>query len=93
VPNDVAYQDICKALEKIPLPILEEARLIDLYSGGSIPEDKVSLSFRFSYRHLQRTLLAEEVDRAEQQILAQLKRAFGAQLREGGKIDNRTGKN
>ena len=93
VPKDVAYQDICKALEKIPLPILEEARLIDLYSGGSIPEDKVSLSFRFSYRHLQRTLLAEEVDRAEQQILAQLKRAFGAQLREGGKIDNRTGKN
>jgi phenylalanyl-tRNA synthetase beta chain len=93
VSRDVTYQDICKALEKIPLPILEEARLIDLYSGGSIPKDKISLSFRFSYRHLQRTLLAEEVDRAEQQVLAQLKRAFGAQLREGGKIDNRTGKN
>jgi len=93
VPRDVAYQDICKALEKIPLPILEEARLIDLYSGGSVPKDKISLSFRFSYRHLQRTLLTEEVDRAEQQVLSHLKRAFGAQLREGGKIDNRTGKN
>jgi len=93
VPRDVAYQDICKALEKIPLPILEEARLIDLYSGESVPKDKISLSFRFVYRHLQRTLLTEEVDRAEQQVLIQLKRAFGAQLREGGKIDNRTGKN
>src|SRR4030042_5075225 len=86
VPRDVAYQDICKALEKIPLPILEEARLIDIYSGGSVPKDKISMLFRFSYRHLQRTLLTEEVGRAEQQVLSHLKRAFGAQLREGGKI-------
>jgi len=93
VPRDVAYQDICKAINKLPLPILEEARLIDLYSGESVPKDKISLSFRFIYRHVQRTLLAEEVDRAEQQVLIQLKRAFGAQLREGGKIDNGTGKN
>jgi phenylalanyl-tRNA synthetase beta chain len=93
VPRDVAYQDICKAIDKLPLPILEEARLIDLYSGESVPKDKISLSFRFIYRHLQRTLLAKEVDRAEQQVLIQLKRAFGAQLREGGKIDNGTGKN
>jgi phenylalanyl-tRNA synthetase beta chain len=88
VPRDVVYQDVCKAIEKLPLPILEEARLIDLYSGESIPKDKISMSFRFVYRHLQRTLVAEEVDRAEQQVLIHLKRAFGAQLREGGKIDN-----
>jgi phenylalanyl-tRNA synthetase beta chain len=72
---------------------LEEARLISQYYGESIPKDKKSLSFRFIYRHPQRTLVAEEVDRAEQQVLTKLKRAFGAQLREGGKIDNRTGKN
>jgi phenylalanyl-tRNA synthetase beta chain len=93
IPRGVAYQDIRKAVEKLPLPILEEIRLIDRYSGESVPQDKISLSFRFIYRHLQRTLLAEEVDRAEQQILIHLQRAFGVQLREGGKIDNRTGKN
>jgi phenylalanyl-tRNA synthetase beta chain len=93
VPRDVSYQDICLAIEKMTLPILEEARLIDRYQGGSIPKDKISLSFRIVYRHLQRTLLTEEVDRAEQQVLGQLKRAFGAQLREGGEIDNRAGKN
>ncbi|MDH4270962.1 MAG: phenylalanine--tRNA ligase subunit beta [Candidatus Aminicenantes bacterium] len=93
VPREVAYQDIQKAIEKLPLPILEEVQLIDRYSGESVPQDKISLSFRFIYRHLQRTLLAEEVDKAEQQVLSQLKRNFGVQLREGGKIDNRTGKN
>ena len=93
VPRETAYQDIRRAIAKISLPILEDVHLIDVYSGGSIPQDKVSLSFRFNYRHPRRTLLAEEVDRAEQQIISHLKRAFGVQLREGGKIDNRTGKN
>lgn len=93
VPRDVAYQDICQSIDKVPLPVLEEARLTGQFSGEPIPKDKISLTFRFIYRHPQRTLQAEEVDRAEQQVLSQLKRAFGAQLREGGKIDNRTGKN
>jgi phenylalanyl-tRNA synthetase beta chain len=93
VPREVSYQDIRKAIERFPLPTLEEVKLIDRYSGGSVPPDKISLSFRCIYRHPRRTLLAEEVDKAEQQILNQLKRSFGVQLREGGKIDNRTGKN
>ncbi len=93
VPREAVYQDIQKAIEKLPLPILEEVQLIDRYSGESVPQDKISLSFRFIYRHLQRTLLAEEVDKAEQQVLNRLKKVFGVQLREGGKIDNRTGKN
>jgi phenylalanyl-tRNA synthetase beta chain len=93
LPHDISYQDVCRAIEKMTLPILEETRLIDRYQGGSIPQDKISLSFRMVYRHPQRTLLAEEVDRAEQQVLIQLKWAFGVQLREGGEIDNRAGKN
>ena len=93
VPRHVSYQDLEKTIEKVSLSILEEFELVDLYSGESIPPDKVSLSFRFIFRHGQRTLLAEEVDKAEQQILNQLWRTHQVQLREGGKIDNRTRKN
>lgn len=93
VPQEVSYQDLKKALEKLPLPILEEFQLIDRYAGESIPPDKVSLSLRFIYRHPQRTLLAEEVDKTEQQVIIHLTRTLKVQLREGGKIDNRTGKN
>ena len=93
VPRDVAYQEIKKTIEKLPLPILEEFQVVDLYSGESLPQDTVSLSFRFIYRHPQRTLLAEEVDKAEQQILNVLTKTFKVQLRKGGKIDNGTGKN
>ncbi len=90
VPRSVTYEEIRRTLERISLPILEDFRLVDLYQGESIPPDKISLSFRFVFRHPQRTLLAEEVDKAEKKILNHLRRAHQAQLREGGKIDNRT---
>jgi phenylalanyl-tRNA synthetase beta chain len=93
VPSHVSYQDLKKTIEKVSLSILEEFRLVDRYKGEPIPPDKISLSFRFVFRHSQRTLLAEEVDKAEQQILNQLQRTYQVQLRKGGEIDNRTRKN
>jgi phenylalanyl-tRNA synthetase beta chain len=81
VPGGISYQDVRRAVERLPLPILEEFRLVDRYAGKSIPQDMVSLSFRFIYRHPQRTLLADEVEKTEQQIINHLKRALGAQLR------------
>ncbi len=90
VPKAVPYQELKKAMEKLSLPLLEGFELVDRYAGEGVPQDKVSLTCRLIYRHPQRTLLAEEVEKTEQQILNQLKRVLGAQLREGGQIDNRT---
>jgi phenylalanyl-tRNA synthetase beta chain len=73
-----------KAMDKLSLQLLESFELVDRYAGEGVAEDKVSLTFRLVYRHPQRTLLAEEVEKTEQQLLNQLKRSMGAQLREGG---------
>jgi phenylalanyl-tRNA synthetase beta chain len=84
VPREVPYQELKTALEKLALPILEGFELVDIYAGESVPRSACSLTLRLVYRHSQRTLLAGEVDKTEQQVLNQLKRAFGARLREGG---------
>ncbi|MGZ7046449.1 MAG: phenylalanine--tRNA ligase subunit beta-related protein, partial [Candidatus Aminicenantales bacterium] len=89
VDRAVSYQEIRKALDKMAPPLVEGYELRDRFGGPSIPAGKISLSIRFRYRHPQRTLLAEEVDRVEQEILGQLKSAWNIQLREGS-IDNRT---
>ena len=89
VDRAVPYQEIRKTLDKMAPPLVEGYELRDSFSGPSIPAGKVSLSIRFRYRHPQRTLLAEEVDRVEQEIVVQLKSAWNIQLREGS-IDNRT---
>lgn len=87
--RDVAYQEVGKALDKLNPSLLEGFDLRDRFSGPSIPADKVSLTVRFRFRHPQRTLVAEEVDRVEQDIVGHLRSALNIQLREG-KIDIRT---
>ncbi len=83
VGRAVPYREIEKALDRLDAPLVEGYELRDRFSGPSIPADKVSLTIRFRYRHPQRTLLAEEVDRVEQEIVGQLKSALDIQLREG----------
>jgi phenylalanyl-tRNA synthetase beta chain len=87
------YQDIRKAVEKLGLAALESFDLVDRYDGESVPPGKVSLSLRFVFRHTQRTLLADEVDKMEQKLLLHLQSAFRVEPRSGGKIDNRARKN
>jgi phenylalanyl-tRNA synthetase beta chain len=89
VDRNVPYQEIQKTLDRLAPPLLEGYELRDRFSGPSIPTDRVSLTIRFRYRHPKRTLLAEEVDRVEQEIVGQLKSVWNIQLREGS-IDNRT---
>ncbi len=85
----VAYGEVVPVLARLNQPLLEGFELRDRFSGPSVPAGKVSLTVRFRYRHPQRTLVADEVDRVEQEIVGHLRSALNIQLREG-KIDIRT---
>ncbi|MFC2157307.1 phenylalanine--tRNA ligase subunit beta [Acidobacteriota bacterium] len=82
--QDVSYQEIKSAIQKLKIPFLESFYLQDRFEGKPIPLEKVSLSFRFIFRHPIKTLLTEEVDSFHQQIVDVLKSNFNFQLREGG---------
>jgi phenylalanyl-tRNA synthetase beta chain len=79
----VPYREVARAVDKLNLPLLEGYDLLDRFGGPSIPPGKVSLTVRFRFRHPQRTLVAEEVDRVEQEIAGQLRSALNIQPREG----------
>jgi phenylalanyl-tRNA synthetase beta chain len=85
--KNVSFEEIREALGKLRLPYLEKFTLYDRFTGSSIPQDKVSLSFRFIFRRPDRTLQAEEVDIFQKKIIETLGVRFHFQLREGGKID------
>ncbi len=85
--KDVSFEEIRVALEKLQLPYLEKFTLYDRFAGSSIPQDKVSLSFRFVFRRPDRTLQADEVDVFLQKVIDKLRTRFHFRLREGGKID------
>ncbi|MEN6561720.1 MAG: phenylalanine--tRNA ligase subunit beta [Acidobacteriota bacterium] len=83
VDRGVAYGEIARILDKLDQPLLEGAELVDRFSGPPVPEGRVSLTVRLRFRHPERTLVAGEVDKAEQEIIGRLKAALDIQLREG----------
>ena len=85
--KNVNFEDVKEVVQKLRLPYLEMSYLYDRFSGSSIPEGKVSLSFRFVFRCPDRTLQADEVDHLQDRIIGALRTHFRFQLREGGKID------
>lgn len=53
----------------------------DVYSGDGVPAGKKSIAYRIAFRSDQGTLTSEQVDRAQSEILRQLERSVGAELR------------
>jgi len=77
------YGEVAQVLGRLNQPLLEGFELVDRFAGRSLPEGKVSLTVRLRFRHPQRTLVGDEVDRVVQDILGQLKAGLDIQLREG----------
>jgi len=84
VDRDISYLKIKNSIERLMIPYLEDYALYDRFTGEGIPKNKVSLSFRFVFRHPERTLLSEEVDSFQEKIMKALNTEYGIILRGGG---------
>jgi phenylalanyl-tRNA synthetase beta chain len=69
------------------LAIIEGHKLVaratpfDVYSGQGVPQGKKSVAYRLVFQSASGTLIAQQVDRAQQDILRRLERELGAELR------------
>jgi phenylalanyl-tRNA synthetase beta chain len=62
--------------------LLRKAELFDAFEGGKLPEGKMSLAVRVTYRSDERTLTEEDVTSLEKQILDRLAAGVDARLRD-----------
>jgi phenylalanyl-tRNA synthetase beta chain len=61
--------------------LIRNVEVFDQYVGASIPEGKKSLAYKISYRADDRTLTDNEVNTLHQNLVDEIARLFGAQLR------------
>lgn len=80
VKKNIAHQDILAAVVAAD-PLLQSVELFDVYEGGNVGAENKSMAYRFVYRNNERTLVAEEVDKAHQTIINLLKQKFNAEIR------------
>jgi len=81
VPADLPAARVRGTIHASAPPTLVEVREFDRYQGRSLPEGKVSLSLRLTFRAAERTLTDAEVQSATDAILAALAAEHGAVLR------------
>ncbi|MBA7668231.1 Phenylalanine--tRNA ligase beta subunit [subsurface metagenome] len=62
-------------------PLVTEVAIFDVYAGEQVPSDKKSLAYRITFQSPTHTLIDEEVDKVQQQILTKLSSELGATLR------------
>lgn len=81
INEQVIWADIAGAIEKTAPTELEEVRFVGVYRGKSIPGRKKSVTFTLRFRDEQGTLTHEAVDVFQKDIVMELKKAIGAELR------------
>jgi len=81
VEDAILVQDIEDIIVKQGGNIVESAKLFDVYKGSQIAEGKKNVAYAIVYRHEDKTLKDEEVNKVHEKILRSLEHKLGAELR------------
>ena len=82
VDESMAVGDIEKVIASAGGKILKNIKLFDVYRGPQIGENKKSVAFALTYRHDDRTLTDEDVNKVHDKILKTLKEKLDVTLRD-----------
>ena len=75
-------EEIRKLIVEVGAPLVEDARIFDVYTGKPIPEGQKNVAYALRYRAADRTLTDLEVNVAHAKIVAEVNQRLGAQLRQ-----------
>jgi phenylalanyl-tRNA synthetase beta chain len=81
VKRNVAFADIKRAIVEQNYELCRNIEFVDVYEGKGVTDDERSITIRLEYRSDERTLLDEEVETINAQILKNLESNLGAKQR------------
>ena len=82
VPADFIPNDYFDLIRDVGEEMVENVELLDKYENTEkFGEGKLSYTFRITYRHLERTLTNEEVNKVQAELETRTEADFGAEIR------------
>ncbi|WP_026477051.1 phenylalanine--tRNA ligase subunit beta [Alkaliphilus transvaalensis] len=82
VNESVMVKEIEKIIQQQGGDLLESFQLFDVYRGNQVAEGSKSVAYTITYRHMERTLTDEEVNKVQEAIMTSIKEEIGGTLRE-----------
>lgn len=82
VPESVTHDAVLAAVKQAKPQNLEGVELFDVFRGKNVPAGQKSMAYALTYRNAERTLTDAEANSAHEKVVAQLKQALQAEVRE-----------
>ena len=82
VDEDIEVAQIEKIIVKKAKKILEEVELFDVYRNDKLGNKKKSVAYSLKFRAKDRTLTDDEINKAMEEIISELEKSLGAELRK-----------
>ncbi len=82
IDENIEVGEIEKIIQKKAKKLLEEAKLFDVYRSEKLGENKKSVAYSLKFRLPDRTLTDEEVNGVMKEIVSELEKSLGAELRK-----------
>ena len=79
VDDDVPASNVSRIIDRHALAV--SSAPFDIYTGEGVPEGRKSVAFRITFQSDRGTLTSEQVDHFQRDIMRQLRRELGAELR------------
>lgn len=79
VDDDVPASSVSRIIDRHALAV--SSAPFDIYTGEGVPEGRKSVAFRITFQSDRGTLTSEQVDHFQRDIMRQLRRELGAELR------------
>ncbi|MDA7618410.1 phenylalanine--tRNA ligase subunit beta [Verrucomicrobia bacterium] len=81
VGETTTHVEIHRAVKKARVKQLNSVEVFDIFRGKNVPTGQKSVAYTFIYRDTEKTLTDAEVNKAHDQIVAQLRKELGAEIR------------
>ncbi|HWA50048.1 MAG TPA: phenylalanine--tRNA ligase subunit beta, partial [Dongiaceae bacterium] len=82
VDATVPADKLTKAAKSADKVLITDARVFDLFQGGSLPDGKKSIAFSVTIQPRERTLTDQEIEALSAKVVAAVNKATGGELRK-----------
>lgn len=81
LPKEMRAQDVANEIKRTAGALLQSIEIFDVFEGGSLPENHVSVAYRMVFQDLKETLSEERLTQLQGQIVAAVERKFSVKVR------------
>ncbi len=81
LPRDMRANDVATEIVKSAGRLLQSVEVFDIFSGGHLPADHVSVAYRMVFQDLESTLSEQKLTELQAQIVSNVEKKFAVKVR------------